>query len=214
MLKNMAETEGTHDVTTWHTRVACWIGKATCTYAHAHAHAPGYRRANTHAHAWTHRPFSTTYCFSTVTVTRDGASVLCYAYIAYLVSNKYNGCALAETWLCMSHPKKKCIWNSTKYIWSWFDDVWGNVGRRSRTLNFGTKWTWVLFHRVESPLLPTHKETLHIKTKAYTGWFTKKDIFSRRKNIFHCDRTFRTNMYLVLNGYWDKLFEYTNTKAL
>ena len=39
----------TNDVTIWRIRVACWISKATCTYAHAHAHAPGY-----HMHARTH----------------------------------------------------------------------------------------------------------------------------------------------------------------
>jgi hypothetical protein len=32
----------TSDVTTWRIRVACWIGKAICTYAHAHAHTPWY----------------------------------------------------------------------------------------------------------------------------------------------------------------------------
>ena len=43
MSKNMP----TNDVTIWRTRVAYWISKAKCTYAHAPAHAPGYP----HAHA-------------------------------------------------------------------------------------------------------------------------------------------------------------------
>ena len=48
--KNVVETEGaTNDVTTWRIRVACWISKATCTYAHERAHAPGNPHARTHA---------------------------------------------------------------------------------------------------------------------------------------------------------------------
>jgi hypothetical protein len=46
----------TNDVTVGHIRVACWISKATCTFAHAHA--PAYPYAGTHAHAWIHRPIS------------------------------------------------------------------------------------------------------------------------------------------------------------
>jgi hypothetical protein len=38
-----------HDVTIWRVRVACWISKAICTYAHAQAHALGYPHARTHA---------------------------------------------------------------------------------------------------------------------------------------------------------------------
>ena len=42
------DTEGAkNDVTIWRIRVACWISKATCTYAHEHAHSPGV--GNTHA---------------------------------------------------------------------------------------------------------------------------------------------------------------------
>jgi hypothetical protein len=39
--------QNTNDVTTWRIRFACWINKATCTYAYVHAHAPGH----THGHA-------------------------------------------------------------------------------------------------------------------------------------------------------------------
>jgi hypothetical protein len=36
------ERGATNDVTIWRIRVACWVGRATCTYACAHAHSPGY----------------------------------------------------------------------------------------------------------------------------------------------------------------------------
>ena len=52
----------TNDVT-WRIRVACWISKATCTYAHAHAHAPVYPHTRTHAQACTHRPICNTFAF-------------------------------------------------------------------------------------------------------------------------------------------------------
>jgi hypothetical protein len=58
----------TNDVTIWRIRVACWISKAICTYAHAHAHAPEYPHARKHAQACTHRPTFNTYCFSTATI--------------------------------------------------------------------------------------------------------------------------------------------------
>ena len=54
----------TNDVTIWRIRVACWISKAMCTYAHANAQAPGYPHAR-HAQACTHTPVCNTYCFST-----------------------------------------------------------------------------------------------------------------------------------------------------
>jgi hypothetical protein len=41
------EREATHDVTTWRIRLACWISKATCTYAHAHTHKPVYPHSHT-----------------------------------------------------------------------------------------------------------------------------------------------------------------------
>ena len=40
----------TNDFTIWRIRVACWISKATCTYAHAHAHAAGHEHARAHTH--------------------------------------------------------------------------------------------------------------------------------------------------------------------
>ena len=36
-----------NDVTIWRIRIACWISKVTCTYAHAHSHAPGHSHART-----------------------------------------------------------------------------------------------------------------------------------------------------------------------
>ena len=56
--------KGHKDITVWRTRVACWISKATRTYAHAHAHATEYPQACTHSQACTHRPICNTYCFS------------------------------------------------------------------------------------------------------------------------------------------------------
>ena len=34
-----------HDVKIWRIRVACWISKATCTYAHVHARIPIFKHA-------------------------------------------------------------------------------------------------------------------------------------------------------------------------
>jgi hypothetical protein len=57
MSKNMVQNEGaTNDVTIWRIRFACWISKATCTYAHSHAHALGYPHASTHVLPCKHRP--------------------------------------------------------------------------------------------------------------------------------------------------------------
>jgi hypothetical protein len=71
MSQNIVDTEGPQ-ITIWRIRVACWISKATCTYAHAHSHATGYPHARTHARppaqACTHRPICNTYCFSTATI--------------------------------------------------------------------------------------------------------------------------------------------------
>ena len=51
IMENVVETEwATNDVTLWRIRVACWIRKATCTYAHAHAHAPGHTHPCASAH--------------------------------------------------------------------------------------------------------------------------------------------------------------------
>ena len=71
--------EPKNDVTTWRIHTACWISKATSTYARAHIHTPGY------SHARTHRPISNTYCFPTVTMIRRRASMLRYTQIACLV---------------------------------------------------------------------------------------------------------------------------------
>ena len=66
--KHSGKKWATNDVKIWRIRVACWISKATCTFAHAHAHQPGYPHAHTHAYACTHRPICDTYCFSTATM--------------------------------------------------------------------------------------------------------------------------------------------------
>ena len=78
MSKKVVETV-TNDVTIWRIRVACWISKATRTYAHAHAHAPAY------PYARTHKQNNNTYCFSTDTMIHERASMLRYTYIAPLV---------------------------------------------------------------------------------------------------------------------------------
>jgi hypothetical protein len=68
----------TSDVIIWRIRVSCSISKATCTYVHTHTHI--------------HRPICNTYCFPTVTMIRERASVLRYTYITCLVislCNKY-----------------------------------------------------------------------------------------------------------------------------
>ena len=55
MSRNVVEIEGaTNDVTIWRIRVACWISRAICTYAHARARVPtcthARARARKHAH--------------------------------------------------------------------------------------------------------------------------------------------------------------------
>jgi hypothetical protein len=64
--------QGATNVTIWRIRVARWISKAICTYAHAHAHAPGYPHARTHARtqeqACTRKPINNSYCSSTSTM--------------------------------------------------------------------------------------------------------------------------------------------------
>jgi hypothetical protein len=67
----------TNDVTIWSIRIACWISKATCTYAHAHAHAHPCPNARTHTQSKK--------CFSTATMIRECASLLRYTYIACIV---------------------------------------------------------------------------------------------------------------------------------
>ena len=64
----------TNEVTMWRMRVACWINKATYTYANAHTHAPGYPHA--------HRSIKNTYDVSTAKIIRERASMLRYRYIA------------------------------------------------------------------------------------------------------------------------------------
>jgi hypothetical protein len=56
--KCVGATRTTNDVTMWRIRVAYWISKATCIYAHVRARASGY------AHARLRRPRNNTYCFS------------------------------------------------------------------------------------------------------------------------------------------------------
>ena len=69
----------TNDVTIWRIRVACWLSKVTCTYAHSHAHALGLARARAH----THTQICNIYYFSTATIIRKRDSMLCYTYIVF-----------------------------------------------------------------------------------------------------------------------------------
>ena len=82
--KCVGDRGATSDVTIWRIRVACWINKAICTYAHAHAHAPEYPHTRTHTQACTHTPICNTYCFSTATmVTRTRLIVTLYVHCLY-----------------------------------------------------------------------------------------------------------------------------------
>jgi hypothetical protein len=67
----------TIDVTIWRIRVACWISKATCTYAHAHAPEC--------THARSHTLIFNIYCFPTATMIRERALMLLYTYFVCLV---------------------------------------------------------------------------------------------------------------------------------
>ena len=68
-------------------RVACWISKATFAQLHARARAHTHTRsACTHPRARTRAiRICNTYCFSTATMIRERASLLCYTYISCLV---------------------------------------------------------------------------------------------------------------------------------
>jgi hypothetical protein len=54
----------------------------------------------THAHACTHRPISSTYCFSTATMIRERASVLRYTYIVCLVSSRLYSLTKTDSSVC------------------------------------------------------------------------------------------------------------------
>ena len=81
----------TNDVKIWRIILACWINKATCTYAHAQTHAIWRARAHTH----THTQICNVYCFSTATIIRERASVLRYMYNETLYGS--------QTWPWRSH---------------------------------------------------------------------------------------------------------------
>ena len=81
MSKNMAEKEGTNDVTVWRMRVKCWINKATCTYANAHALGHTHPCPSVH----THTHINNTHSFFTAKMIRERALMLRYTYIAPLV---------------------------------------------------------------------------------------------------------------------------------
>jgi hypothetical protein len=84
-LKNMVETggRGTNDVTIRRIDVACWISKATVTYARV--------PVCTHARACTRRTISNTYCFSRATMIRERTSMIHYTYTVCLVVLYYHG---------------------------------------------------------------------------------------------------------------------------
>ena len=76
--------EATNDVTIWRIRVAYWISKAICTYAHAHTHTPEYPYARTHKYAHTNQ-YVILIALPQQQWFRERASVLCYTYIDCLV---------------------------------------------------------------------------------------------------------------------------------
>jgi hypothetical protein len=86
MSKNFGRDRGaTNDVTIRRIRVACWISKAICTYAHAHVHAFGCPDAHTHNYAHTGQ-YVMTIAFPQQQWFHERASVLRYTYIACLVT--------------------------------------------------------------------------------------------------------------------------------
>ena len=81
-----------NDVTIWRIRVACWISKSTSMHAHVHAHTSGHPHVRTQAGACARTRTYTQICntswFSTATIVRERASVLCYTYITSIVYPK------------------------------------------------------------------------------------------------------------------------------
>jgi hypothetical protein len=66
--KYSGDRGATNYVTIWRIRVAYWISKAICTYAHAHAHALRCIYARKQAQTCTRRPICNTWCFFTAKV--------------------------------------------------------------------------------------------------------------------------------------------------
>ena len=85
----------TNDVTIWRIRVACWISKSICTYAHSHAYAPGYPHARTRKYAHTGQ-YIILIAIPQQQWLRERASVLRYTYIACLVIFAVVRCALSN----------------------------------------------------------------------------------------------------------------------
>jgi hypothetical protein len=110
MSKNLVETRGaTNDVKIWRIRVACWISKAICTYAHAHAHAPG------HALTHTHTQICSTYCVSTATLV-SGTRISVTVYV-HCVSCSYPiSCRTFPRKPGLTLPEEKLI-NSKRCKW-------------------------------------------------------------------------------------------------
>jgi hypothetical protein len=111
----------TNDVTIRRIRVACWMIKATCTYAHAHAHVPGYPRARTHAQACTHRPIYNTYCFSTaIMVSWTSLSVALYVHClscwTTLLIQQLVVSDLVQQWVFTTHCSPDLLL-LTKWLW-------------------------------------------------------------------------------------------------
>jgi hypothetical protein len=108
--KYSGDRGATNDVTTWRIRFACWICKATCTYAYAHTHALGYPHARTHEQACTHRPICNT-AFPHEKWLRERASTLRYVYIACLVKAWLVFCLyLMWVFLCLVSLSYWTIW--------------------------------------------------------------------------------------------------------
>jgi hypothetical protein len=82
--KYSGDRGATNDVTIWRIRVACWISKAICTYAHAHVHA-----SLTHMYARTDQHIILI-AFPQQEWFRERFSVLRYTYIAPLVRSADN----------------------------------------------------------------------------------------------------------------------------
>ena len=112
----------TNDVTIRRICVACWVSKATCTYAHAHAHAPGY--LHTCTHVCTHTPITNTYCFSTATLIRERSSILRHTYVACPVINTLPVLSLVKVWRKSVNIIVRWLWHEEGHKWNLSHTCW------------------------------------------------------------------------------------------
>ena len=132
--KIVGDRGATNDVTIWRTRVANWISKDICTYAHAHAHAPWYPHARTHARTCKHAhtdQYVIRIAFPQQQWFRELALMLRYTYIACIVKLLGEIVKLRKVTISFVSVRLS-VWNNSAptgrilrnlHIWAFFDNL-------------------------------------------------------------------------------------------